>query len=630
MSKNTEYIYSNQVVVGEDAGTPYMVGRNQKLNTETNIVAEDRTPVITFTDSTNTIDFHNKPVVNFSGGGGGGGGDTFLAGGTGLTTPQVFTGFNRMTNDTQFADGVLFSDDGTNINGKIHATASQLHIETNNVLDTISMKLAPAGSTNTLELKQDPDATTQNGLFIQQVAGSSTLDKVLTNSTQDLGVIVDAVEVSPNVFTANNSFTSATTTAGIQNTGGIVNNSGGITNVGGLVNTDGLGNTGGLTSDTMTCQGLLNTQSLTSTTSILGGTVSSNGNVTCAAGSNFVVGSTQIASSNLLDGSLLLNTSATAQLKSGNLTVGQLTSSAGVLNFDTTGGANIQNDTTNNVLLTSTTNLTDGMNWRLGTAGSDSLRLRYDANGGGAGVPRYFLEMNDPSVGPSSYFQLSGNSGYDITNLIALLNNTSLTFNPTTTEIFQGILSHSGNTCNLINGTGNGTLNIGNAASTDAVLIDADTTFRNDVAIATTKDIFSPDLDGGTKGVIEVCDGCVDRTLTSWQPTNTVITPVTGYSNQITNLFQASFIRVQYGTNFQISMRGGFKPNTGTFPSGNFTIANIGSTYAPSSDMYFSYQLQPGVPGGLMNVTPTGNIILIGLAGTETEVYLGGVQYFVD
>ena len=93
MSQNTKIIYSNQVIVGEQEGVPYMVGRNQKLNTETNIVAEDRTPVITFTDSTNTIDFHNKGVVNFTGGGSGGG-DAFLAGGGSLTTPQVFTGFN--------------------------------------------------------------------------------------------------------------------------------------------------------------------------------------------------------------------------------------------------------------------------------------------------------------------------------------------------------------------------------------------------------------------------------------------------------------------------------------------------------------------------------------------------------
>lgn len=615
----SKIIYANEVIVGEEAGTPYMVGRNGRLNTSTNIIAKNRTPVISFNDSTNTIDFHNKTITNFSGGGSGGG-DAFLAGGSGLTTPQVFTGFNRMTNDCQFADGVLFSDDGTNINGKIHATASALHIETDNVLDTIAMKLHNGGgTTNTLELKQDPSATTQNALFIQQDSTSSTLDKVLTNSTQDLGVIVDAVEASPNTFTNTNTFSTSTTTTGITNTGG-------FTNSNGMVNTD------GMTTDVLTCQGLLTTQSVNSTSTITGGSLLSNGNITCAPGSNFIVGSTQIASGDLSDFSSILNTSATQQTKAGNLIVSQLTSSAGVISFTLGDGANIQNDTTNNVLVTSTTNATDGMNWRLGTDSDDTLRLRYDANGGGAGIPRYFLEMIDPSIvsDPPTYFQFSGNSTYDVATLIALLNNTSLTFNPTTTLISQGILSHSGNTCNLINGTGNGTLSIGNAASTDAVFFDAQTTFREDIEVATTKDIFSDDLAGGGLGVIEVCAGCNDRTLAAWQPTNTTITPVSGYINNITNLFVASFVRVRFGTNFFITMRGGFAPSSGTFPSGNFTIANMGSTYAPSSNMYFSYQKQPGVPPGMINLTPTGDFTLIGLDGTETEIYLGGIQYFVN
>ena len=128
-----------------------------------------------------------------------------------------------------------------------------------------------------------------------------------------------------------------------------------------------------------------------------------------------------------------------------------------------------------------------------------------------------------------------------------------------------------------------------------------------------------------------MCDGCVDRTLTSWEPTVTTITPIpSGYINNITNLFVASFVRVRFGTNHFITMRGGFAPSSGTFPSGNFTIANMGSTYAPSSNMYFSYQKQPGVPPGMINLTPTGDFNLIGLNGNETEVYLGGIQYFVN
>ena len=465
MGDNYFGINANKIQVGETNGTANLYSSNSnRIKGEVDLVDSNNDNVISYVQSTNTIDFHNKPVVNFSGGGSGSGGDAFLAGGTGLVTPQQFTGFNRFDNDCQFADGVLFSDDGTTINGKIHATATALHLETNDPADTIAMKLNNGGGvTNTLELKEDPSASTQNALFIQQVKGSSTLDKVLTNSTQDLGVIVDAVEVSPNVFTASNTFSTSTITTGITNTGGLTN-SNGMVNTGGMTsdvltcqgllstqsinstssitsvgitNTSGISNTGGLTSDVMTCQGLLSTQSLNASQNITGNQVLSNGNITCGVGSNFIVGSAQIASGNLSDFSSILNTSATQQVKTGNLVVGQLSTSAGVLNFDTTGGANIQNNTGSNTLTTSTTNLTDSLNWRLGTSGDDTLKLRYDANGGGVGVPRYFLEMLDPSAAPGTYFQFSGNSGYDVATLIALLNNTSLTFNGTTTTTFD-------------------------------------------------------------------------------------------------------------------------------------------------------------------------------------------------
>ncbi len=678
---NYQRINANSVALGENNGQATLESANDnKLNVKANIVANDNTPVITYTDSSNTIDFHNKPVVNFSGGGGGGGGDAFLNGGTALVTPQEWTGFNRFDNDTQFREGVVFSDNGVDINGRIHASASQLHLQTNNSLDTISMKLDTAGSTNTLELKQDPDATTQNGLFIQQVAGSSTLEKVLTDSTQDLGVIVDAVEASPNTFTAANTFTAQTTTTGITNTGGLTN-SNGMVNTGGLTsdvmtcqgllstqsinstqsitsvgitNSSGLSNTGGLTSDVMTCQGLLNTQSLTATSTILGNEVLSSGNITCGVGSNFIVGSAQIASSNLSDSNTLLNTSATAQAKTGNLTVSQLTTSAGVLSFTVGDGANIQNDTTNNVLITSTTNATDGMNWRLGTDSDDTLRLRYDANGGGAGVPRYFLEMIDPSIvsDPPTYFSLTGNSTYDIANLTALLNNTSLTFNPTTTLGVQGTLTHIGANALLIGGASNSTLNIGLSSSTDVVNIEASVNFdgtnthtfgtNSTVILNGTTTLASGLTDigksGFSYGVFGQLEALTNRSLAAWQPIVTSITPISGYTNQITNLFDASFVRVQYGTNFQISMRGGFRVTptvpptvpTPTFPIGNLVIANIGSTYAPSKNMYFNYQLQPGVPGGMINLTSTGDLLLIGLTGNEVEIYLGGISYWVN
>ena len=284
---NYQRINANSVALGENKGQPTLKSSNDnKLNVKGNIIADNGTAVITYTDSSNTIDFHNKPVVNFTGGGGGGGGDAFLNGGTALVTPQEFTGFNKFDNDTQFADGVLFSDNGIDINGRIHASASQLHIQTNNVLDTISMKLDTAGSTNTLELKQDPSSPTQNALFIQQDSTSSTLDKVLTNSTQDLGVIVDAVEVSPNVFTASNTFTATTTTNGVNNIGLITTTNQSTTNehtVGGVLTANGSFN----------CRDITVAAGYSINATGVGSFIRAGENVVCGVGHNFFIGPNQ-------------------------------------------------------------------------------------------------------------------------------------------------------------------------------------------------------------------------------------------------------------------------------------------------------------------------------------------------
>ena len=629
-------INANYVEIGEDTGPqPSLKGAlGQTLNVNASLVSKDLSPIISFVEpvapaTLGTINFHNQNILNFTGGGGGGSGDASLAGGANLANPQEFTGFNRFDNDVQLKDHLLFSDDGVIEKGKISCAANEMKIQTDTATDIISMKLGNAGSTNTLELKQDPSATTQNGLFLRQVATGSTLDKVLTDSTQDLGVIVDAVEVSPNTFTAANTFTTQTTTTGITNTGGLTNSngmvntggmtsdvltcqgllstqsinstssitSGGITNSsglsntggvvtdvmtcqgllstqsinstssitsGGITNSSGLSNTGGLTSDTLTCQGLLTTQTLNATQNITGNQLLSNGDITCGVGSNFIVGSAQIASGNLSDVSSLLNTSGTQQVKTGNLVVGQITSSTGVLNFDTTGGANIQNDTTNNVLLTSTTNATDRITWRLGTSGNDNLRLRYDANGGGAGVPRYFLEMLDPATGPSSYFQLSGNSSYDIAGIIALLNNSSLTFDATTTTTFNGQINYPQPTFTTFTSAG--------------YFVGAPTTFID----------------------------------------------VTGISR-----FPLGILTETYGTTSKITLRGCCQLRTGGLIAANTTIASLPVAVRPSVDVVVSVQGQSGSEQGRVDFLSNGNVQFIGPDATFTQINLSQISYFL-
>ena len=566
----TDFIYANRLVVGEDAGTTTIEGRNQKLKTQTDIIADDKTAVISFNDSTNTIDFHNKSIVNFSGGGSGGG-DAYLAGGTGLTTPQVFTGFNRFTNDLQLQDHLLFSDDGITEKAKISSSANEMKILTDTATDIISMKLGNGGSTNTLELKQDPLASTQNGLFLRQNGSGSTLDKVLTNSLQDLGVIVDSVEVSPNTFTNTNTFSTTVNTNGISNTGIIASTSSIATN-----------------------------QSISAGQTITGNELISNGNVTCGVGSNFIVGTTQIASGNLSDFSSLLNTSATQQIKTGNLIVGQLSTSAGVLNFDTTGGANIVNNTGSNTLTTSTTNISDSITWRLGTTGIDSLILRYDANGGGVGVGRYYLEMLDPST--NDYFQLNGNSGYDVANLIALLNNTSLTFNPTTTLSAQGTV--------LLNGTttlASGATDIGKS--------------------------------GVTYGVFGKLASLSDRSDTDLNPVRVIPTLVSPLTASAAPFQAPTYVYNRKGTNgssvpiYEVVINGNVTKSTNWDGNGDQLIFTLPVNFRPSGRITYRAQSRGGRSASRVDITTAGEVLFIdggGTSTTYTELSLSGMSFYAN
>ena len=109
----------------------------------------------------------SKPVrVNgiIPGSGGGGGGDAFLNGGTDVPNAQEFTGFNRMNNDFQLADHLIFSEDGVMEKAKINATVDELNLITNEGTDKISMKLGYSVAVNTLELKEDTVDSTKNAL----------------------------------------------------------------------------------------------------------------------------------------------------------------------------------------------------------------------------------------------------------------------------------------------------------------------------------------------------------------------------------------------------------------------------------------------------------------------------------
>jgi len=307
---------------------------------------------------------------------------------------------------------------------------------------------------------------------------------------------------------------------------------------------------------------LLNTSATAQTKAgtLTASNLSATTNVACGAGGNFLVGATQIASSNLSDVSTLLNTSATGQIKTGTLEATELRTTNGAVNFTAGTGANIQNDTGNNVLITSTTNLTDGMNWRLGTGSDDALRLRYDENGGGAGVARYFLEMRNPT--DSQYYAFSGNSPYDVAGLTTLLNNTSLTFNATTITTFNG-------------------------------------------------EIFYP------------------------QPSFTTFASAGFYTGAPTTFidtvsrFPLGILTETYGTTSKITMRGCCQLRAGGTIAANTTIASIPVGSRPSVDVVVAVQGQTGSEQGRVDFLANGNVDFIGPDATFTQINFSQISYFL-
>jgi hypothetical protein len=95
---STYGINANTLILGQGNNESIQIkGNNTRIKANIDIVDNLNDNVISYNDSTSTIDFHNKTVVNFSGGGGGGGGDVFLANNNAFTGNNSFAGNSTFT-----------------------------------------------------------------------------------------------------------------------------------------------------------------------------------------------------------------------------------------------------------------------------------------------------------------------------------------------------------------------------------------------------------------------------------------------------------------------------------------------------------------------------------------------------
>lgn len=553
MTTNYKAINANQIEVGQVQGQAIISSQSgERILAEMDLVDSNNQDVITYNETSGTIDFHSKAIANFSGGGGSGG-DVFLA------NTQTFTGVNSFNANT-----VLTTVDSGNIN-----------------------------TTGT-------------------ITASSTISGAKVEVTGNLEANTGTVECNDCEITNNCTIAS-----------GNLSVTAGTGLIGGNLTTNGIGNTGDISTTTQT----------TTSNHIIGGDAVVTGQIVGNGGLSINSGTTSVGaiSTNNISttGTISCNSSiegASLSAQAGNITAtagniaGLSLQSNGGQVLLKTGNARLEDDTNNDVRLQADAN-TNTIVCRLGSSGADNLQLSYDS-----GTNKSVLRLYDFAA--AQYYNVGG-SPSDLAGLIASIQNTSLTFNGTTTGTFEGSLVSTGTTTlsgtiiNLGTGTNITTITCMND-SNDAldinggvVTLDATAVLKKTGSVSGATDIFS------------ATDTILDRSATSFTPS--LFTLVTGtptgndiqLASGITNSVQASIQAVRYGTNsgtpvYKVSARGrltGFTVNTAG--AGSINLFTLPAGYRPTIEQNIISQGHAGVGQVRIDIATSGLVSIAEGASTD-------------
>ena len=505
---NYKRINTNTLQLGQDQGTCSIVPQtSNRIKCQMDLVKSTGANLIDYTESTNTIDFNNANIANFTGGGGGGGGDALLAG------TQTFTAVNTFSANTVLStvDTGNVSTTGTvtasgNVTGGTLITAG--NVECNKVESVGNVEIATG----------DLIVTTGNCT----VGGATTVNAIATNN---------------------------------------------ITTVG-----------------TIACNSNIQGASLSAAA----------GNITCTAG---------------------------------NINGLSLQSSGGQVNLKT-GNARIEADTNDDTRIQANTNA-DTIVCRLGGTGADHLQLSYDST-----TNKSLLKLYDFSATPPQYYNVGG-SPDDLAGLIASIQNTSLTFNGSTTETFEGGLVSTG-TCTLSGAV----VNLGTGTNTATITCMNDTADRLNVVagkiqLDATATLAKTGTTSGATDIFTVTDTLVDRSAASFTPTlfNLVTGTPTGNEIQlagvITNSVQSSIQAVRYGTNsgtavYRVSARGrltGFTVVNSGPGSGSIDLFTLPVGYRPTVEQNIISQGHAGDGQVRIDISTSGLVSIAEGASTNGSTF---------
>ena len=529
---------------------------NVKYKTYTDIVDKDGGNVISYLDSSSTIDFNNKNVINFTGGGSGGG-DTFL------NANQTFTGINTFANNTILAgvnSGALTSSGvitGASLEttgnvecgkvecvGNVEIATGDLEVSSGQA--TIAGNLSSNGITNT----GDISTTTQTTLSNHIIGGDCVV------------------------------------------TGQIVGN-------GGLSINSGSSSVGAISTNNITTTGTISCNS-----SVAGASLAAQaGDITCPAG---------------------------------NVSGLSLQSNGGQVNLKT-GNARIESDVNDDTRIQANAN-TDTIVFRLGGTGADHLQLSFDSVSN-----KSVLKLYDFGASPPQYYDVGQNPD-DLALLLTNLQNTSLTFNGSTTGTFEGSLVSTGTT--TLSGT---TINLGTGVNTATITCMNDTADRlnintGKVQLDATAELRKTGSVSGATDIFTSTDSIIDRSISSFTPTlfNLVTTtPGAGeiqLASGITNSVQGSVQVVRFGTNggtavYRVTCRGrlsGFSVNNIGAGSGSIDLFTLPTGYRPPVELNRIAQGHPDDKQVRIDISTSGLVSIAEGASSNLASFcnLGSIDFY--
>lgn len=416
----------------------------------------------------------------------------------------------------------------------------------------------------------------------------------------------------------------------------------GTGSIGGNLATNGIGNSGDIstTTQTTTSNHIIGGDCVVTGQIVGNGGLSINSGTTSvgALSTNNITTTGTIACNSQIQGASLSAAAGDITCTAGDIGGLSLTTNGGVLGFKA-GNARIEDDTNNDLRIQANTNA-DTIVCRLGATGADNLQLSFDS-----GTNKSVLKLYDFTAG--QYYNVGG-SPDDLAGLIASINNTSLTFNPTTTETFQGGLVASGTS--TLSGSA---INIGTGTNTAVVTCLNDTADRLNVnagkiQLDATATLAKTGTTSGATDLFTVTDTLVNRSITSWAPTKIeIVNNGTGTGTDIelnvtspvaTISVASSVLYEQYGVNggnavYKVTLRGriGFPTDVGG-GGANINLFTLPAGIRPFVEQNFISAAHQDERTARIDVTTGGIVALVAAATTAGSrfVNLGTIQFWAN